>query len=341
VEQEPKQAEKSRDVDRAETPGQQTASSPADQRWIMALQRSAGNRAVASLLTRASLPGAGQPGPRVPTVQRRPDGPDEEPVPKEERVWPVAWPEETEGERNEPCFEPGAMQMLNAGISWAGKGAAGLTARPPDLKAAAAAIRNAAESWGLAEGAEPGQAKLGEARAAIERPLARVSAYALPVETMLTELSKATSDSIAPLREAASAMTEPESADEKPEPCFEADQVALIGRAAMLATEAASELNRRPPDYPKALATLRNAYNIANGIGGRQPGQATLRQATATLGTMLDAVEAYLTPVADVVAEAAEEVRAAADIAKEAGEMAKPGPAAAGGGATPPEVGAS
>ena len=40
-----------------------------------------------------------------------------------------------------------------------------------------------------------------------------------------------------------------------------------------------TELSKRPPDYRKALATLRNAANRLDAIGGGEPGQAKLKGA--------------------------------------------------------------
>ena len=50
-------------------------------------------------------------------------------------------------------------------------------------------------------------------------------------------------------------------------------------------------------------------------------------------------MQAYLTPVETVVAEAAKAVRAASAQALQAADMAKPGPSAASEGAQPPEAG--
>jgi hypothetical protein len=241
-------------------------------------------------------------------------------------VWPVAWPEETEGERNEPCFEPESLAMIKAGVAWADGAAGELSAMPPNLEVAVGAIKAASQSWEGASGSDPGQAKLNEARATLDRPWVRVSTYVEPVGAMLESLRAGAMSVVGDAREAASAMTEPESADEKPEPCFEPGQQAEIGRAIRLATDAATELDKRPPDYGKAMTMLKNAYSLLHANGGLEPGNARLKAAVGTLGSLLDVVEAYLMPVATVVAEAAADLREASAQASEAADMAKPGP---------------
>jgi hypothetical protein len=332
VEKEEIKAAKTQETDRAAAPSEQSESRPADQRWILALQHSAGNRAVADLLARAPrAPDAIQGAPSELSVQRAPDGPEEEPVPKEERVWPVAWPEEAEGERNEPCFDPDSQSMIKAGSAWADGAAGELSKMPPDLQTAAGAIKAAAESWESASGSDPGQAQLNEAKATLNRAWVTVSTRVEPVGAMLEQLRAAAMAAFSTAADAATTRDGPLPREEVKEgepdtfPCFEEGQRATITKACLLAHEAAAELGKRPPDYVKALATLRSAHGALTGVGGLEPGQKMLDGAMATLGTVLDGVDAYLTPVATVVANAAEDLRSASAQANATLDMAKRG----------------
>lgn len=342
MEKEEIQTAKTPETDQTVAPGNRAETRTADQRWILALQRSAGNRAVATLLAHAPRTrGVGRVTLSELPLQRKPDGPpEEEPWPEEPVPRPILWPEEAEGERNEPCFDPDSQAMIGAGVRLADAVAAELVAMPPDLETA---VKNIAvvlnDCWGHAGGSAPGQTELNEAMDVIQQAGTRVSAYVAPVSTMLEQLASEAQAASGDAREAASTITEPASADEKPEPCFEEAQQALIGRAVLLTQDAVTELRKRPPDYPKALATLRNAANMLGALGGAEPGQAKLKGAVERLNLVVDSVRVYLTPVATVLAEAAMAVRAASAQAREAADMAKPGPSAAGGGAQPPEAG--
>lgn len=310
-----------------------------DERAILALQRSAGNRAVGGLLAgprggatrpastpyrRASFP---------PLVVQR--GPGDE-IPSEDLPRPIAWPEEVEGERNEPCFDEDSRGAILVGSALANGVAADLGSMPPDLQGGLAGIKSALGSLERASGAQPGQGRLDEATDLVRRAAARLSVYAEPVAAMLEQLSTAAVAASTDALSAAGATTEPpkpaegEEAEE-PRPCFEEEQKAAIAQGAALADAAAAELARRPPDYRKALGMLSRAYTVLDGQGGQEPGQSKLRGALATLDKAINAVDAYLTPVEQVVADVAADLKDAGAVAGEAMEMAKPGPYAAGG----------
>jgi hypothetical protein len=59
----------------------------------------------------------------------------------------------------------------------------------------------------------------------------------------------------------------PEDPEHVPGPCFLEGEQAVIAEAVNLADAAAAELNRRPPDYRKALATLQSAAARLNSHG--------------------------------------------------------------------------
>jgi len=344
------------DVESLRAPGQQrdlpTAGGRGSVGALLALQRAAGNAAVVQLLRARGT--AAVPAPvvyraggsaRIPALatplQRKPDGPpEEEPWPEEPVSRPILWPEEAEGERNEPCFDPDSQAMIKAGATLADAAAAHLVAMPPDLETAVNDIAGALnDCWERALGAIPGETALGEAKARIQQAGLHVGAYVAPVSAMLEQLALAAQAASADASEASTMMTRPRSAEEEPLPCFEDGQKAVIARAVALANNAATELGKRPPDYPRALATLRNAATMLGGLGGEEPGQAMLKGAVDKLYSVVDGVQVYLTPVAKVVAEAAADVKAASAQARQAADMARPGPYAAGGGAEAPEGG--
>lgn len=333
MEKEELQAAKTPEVDRTATGGTRVETRTADERSILALQRSAGNRAVGTLLARGPrTPGVGGVSLLELPVQREPDGP-----PKEERVWPVEWPKETEGERNEPCFDPGFQATILAGADSADKAGAYLSAGPPDLERAVAEIETAHADWISVDGSHPGRAALDEAISGIRRVGLAVAAYVMPVSERLEILKQDATDAFSSVADAATSMTKPESPDEEPEPCFVDSQQEAIQKAAALAHAAGSELDKRPPNYPAALATLRNAANSIRAVKGREPGQASLRSAVKTLDELIIQVGVYLAPVEAVVAEAAVAAKTASAQARAAADMSRRGLFAEGEGAESPD----
>jgi hypothetical protein len=335
VENEEIRTTKIREIERAAAPGYRPKTRTPDERSILALQHSAGNRAVGALLAGAPrMPGVGDAAAFGLPVQREPEDP-----PEEERVWPVVWPEETEGETNEPCFDADAKSAIGLGVAWADSAVADLTSMPPNFQAAVPTMETAFASWEGAFGGDPGQTALNEAKDTISRAGVRVSARTEPVESMLEQLTTAAVAASGDASAAATMMTTPESAEDESRPCFEEGQQAVIAQAVTLADTAATELAKRPPDYRRALATLRSATTKLASIGGEGAGQAKLKGAVATLDRVVDAVDAYLTPVEAVVAEAAADVQAASAQARQAAEMLKPAPYAAGESVEPPDGG--
>jgi hypothetical protein len=224
----------------------------------------------------------------------------------------------------EPCFDPGAQGEIELGVAWADAAAAHLSAKPPSLETALAELNAALETWEGAFGSDPGQSEMNEAKDAARRAGIRVSAYAEPVSAMLEHLSTAAVAASGDASAASTMMTEPASAEEEPRPCFEEGQRAVIAEAVNLADGAATELSRRPPDYYKALAALRNASSRLESLGGEAPGQARLRGAVATLNGVVDGVGAYLAPVDSVVTDAAADMEAASSQARAAAKMTVP-----------------
>ena len=312
------QAAKARDVERSTTGGAIVETRTGEQRSILALQRSAGNRAVGQLLAQRS--GAPTAAAIVVPVQRAPDGPGEE-----ERVWPVEWPEETEGERNQPCFDPGFQATIQAGAESADRAAAYLTAGPPDLERAAAELETAHGDWTSVDGSNPGRAALDEATAGVQRIGFAVSAYVLPVGERLDILRQGAMDAFSSISDAAGSMTEPEAGGGEPEPCFVDQQQVAIQKAATLAFGAAGELAKRPPDYPAALAMLKKSADGIRSVKGGDPGQASLTTAVKMLDEVTIQVRVYLTPVETVVAEAAAGAKVLAQQARAAAEMSRRG----------------
>ena len=254
-------------------------------------------------------------------------------------MWPVVWPEETEGETHEPCFDSEAKSAIGAGIAWADSAVPDLTSMPPNFEGAVPTIEAALSSWEGAYGAEPGQTALNEAMDTIRRAAVRVSARTEPVGAMLGRLTTAAVSASSDASAAGAMMTTPASAEEQPWPCFDEGQKGVIAEAVNLADTAATELARRPPDYRSALATLRSATTKLAALGGEAPGQAKLKGAVATLDRVIDAVDAYLTPVETVLAEAAADVQAASAQARQAAEMLKPAPYSPDESVAPPDSG--
>jgi len=343
VEKEELETARTPEIDRTAASGGRAQTRTADERSILALQRSAGNRAVGSLLAHA--PRARGTGPVAPIqlpLQRKPDDPpEEEPWPEEPVSRPILWPEEAEGERNEPCFNPEFQARIGTGATWADAAAGDLTAMPPNFVGAVPTIEAALESWGSALGSDPGKTALNEAMATIGRARDRVSVLVEPVGAVLEQASVAAVTAAGDASAARTMMAKPASADEEPRPCFDDGQQAEIAEAVNLADAAGTELGRRPPSYRRALTMLTNAAAKLDALGGEEPGQARLKGAGVLLNRVADSVDAYLTPVEAVVAAAAADVRAASAQAREAAEMAKPvrRAAGAGTGTEPPEAG--
>jgi hypothetical protein len=344
VETDEVQVARAADVDREACPRDRSAARPVDARSILGLQRSAGNRAVGALLaSTAQPPGAGDAVRAAIPVQRQPTGPDPDAWAPE----PVRWPEEAEGERNEPCFDEDAKASIVLGSVWANSAATDLTSMPPLLEDGNRMIAWALSSWEGVLGVEPGQAALGEAMDLLREAGTRVSAVIAPVNSMLEQLSTAAVTASSEASAAATMSTRPAGqegeydfedpdASEPPRPCFDDGQQALIADAVRLADTAATELSRRPPDYRHALTLLQNAAGALAAIGGEEPGQAKLTGAIAMLDRVIAGVDAYLTPVETVVADAGADVKSAVARANEASEMAKRGRYAPGGD-EPPE----
>jgi hypothetical protein len=215
----------------------------------------------------------------------------------------------------------------------------------PNLPVAVSTLEAADQSWAATRGTNPGKAQLDGARSTIGRELTRVGTRVEPVGAQLDLAQNAALDASAEASAASTMMTtpkppeDPEEAQEEPEPCFQEGEQAVIAEAVNLADAAAAELGKRPPNYRRALASLRSAAAKLDGVGGMEPGGPRLAAAAASLGRVVDGVDAYVTPVEAVVAEAAANVRNASDDARGAAELVKPGPYAAGGSAEPPPGG--
>jgi len=337
-------------IDRKVAPAERAGTPSTGPLSILALQRSAGNRAVGSLLVRTGRTSAAvRTAPFDLSVQREPGepGPDEEDeFPAEEpESRPIIWPEDAEAETNEPCFAPEFRARIGVGVAWADSAAADLTARPPNLQSAVSTMGAADECWAATDGTNPGKAVLDGARATIGRALARVAVRIEPVDATLIAAKNTVLGAGMDASMASTMMTTPakptsESEEpEEPEPCFEEGDQGLIAVAVSLTETAAAEFGRRPPDYRKALATLRSAIAKLGIVGGREPGRARLAEIAAQLVTVADGVDSFLSPVEAIVVEAAADVQNAADDARGAAELTKPGPYAAGGSAEEPGTG--
>lgn len=326
---------KIREIERAAAPGDRPKTRTSDERSILALQHSAGNRAVGALLAGAPrMPGVGDAAAFGLPVQREPDGP-----PEEDRVWPIVWPEETEGETNEPCFDPGFQATILAGADAADRAGACLSSRPPDLEQALAEMGVAHASWTSVDGSNPGRAALQEAISSIQSVGMGIAAYVLPVSERLQVLKQDAMTAFGSVADAAGSMTEPGSPDEEPVGCFDDQQQVALQKAASLAYAAGSELDKRPPNYPVALATLRSAANSLRAVKGREPGQASLGSAVKALDELVIQVGVYLALAEAVVAGAAVAVKAASAEARAAADMSRRGAFADGGESGSPDGG--
>lgn len=303
---------------------------------ILRLQRVAGNRAVDGLIRggRPAQRGRREMGLRH-AVQRfwgdEELGPTEETPIESDFVPPsLQWPSEAEGERNEPCFTPESQGQILDGAAHADVAASGLFKMPPDLEGSAKELVAARESWEATGGSEPGQGELSAAASKAAGATERLATYIVPVRNMLEASAAGTRGAAQAARDASTMKTEPAAAPgqiaPEPEPCFEDGQIAIINEGAALADAAAAEIDVRPPDFRKSVEYLRAAADMLEGVGGSEPGQGQLKNAVATLDRVADVIEAYITPVEAVVADAARDAQAASQQAREASEMSVRGP---------------
>jgi hypothetical protein len=305
---------------------------------ILRLQRMAGNQAVGSLLK----PGARPDVARRAVVRRlavqRFWGDEElnptpdEPIESDFEPPTIQWPSEAEGERNEPCFTPDGQAAILEGVANADVGASGLFKMPPDLEASALALVAARETWEQTGGSDPGRSQLSEATGLVGGASERVAIYVAKAREVFEVAAEGTRSAAKEARAAATAMEEPEDAQPgqptptEPEACFDPTQVGLINEASSLADAAAAEIDLRPPNFRKAIEYVRAAADQLGAIGGAEPGQKQLKGAIATLDRVANLMEAYVTPVENVVKEAAEDAQKASAMAREASEMSVRGP---------------
>jgi hypothetical protein len=327
------------DARRPGGPLEERTGTTSDERSILRLQGLAGNRAVGSLLAGSARAG---PGRTRPVVQRDFWGdedlnptPEEPPIPSDFEPPTLQWPQnDAQAERNEPCFSPDSQTMITEGIAHADVAASDLTKMPPDIAEAVSEISAAQEQWNQVIGSpEPGNGEMQAAVAKISGAQERISIYVMPVNDMLNATATGAQLAAADAREAATMKTEETTSGPGDEPCFEDGQQSIIREGAELAEKAAFMLDARPPDYVKAVETIRAAADKLGGVGGTPPGQAKLTGAVTQLNRVADALEAYLTPVVKVLADAAKDVQAASSQALEAKDMSIRGPYA-----PPPEA---
>jgi hypothetical protein len=307
-----------------------SAPGPIDRRSILRLQRSAGNRAVGTLL-RSAAPPARAAIARGPVIQRKTnfwgdeelEPTPEEPIPNDQETPTLQFPQnDAEAVRNEPCFGPEAQTMITDGVMHADLASAALTKMPPDIAEAVAEISEAQVQWNQTQGSpEPGEGAMKGARDKIDGAQERIAIYVVPVNDMLNATATATEEAAADAKTAANMETENGPDGEPAETCFEDQQQSLIRAAAEEAEKGAALLDARPPDYDKAITTIRGAADKLEAIGGRPPGQVKLKEAIAKLRRVTDALEAYLTPVAKVLADAAKDIQAASSAASDAKDM--------------------
>jgi hypothetical protein len=338
-----------------------------DDRSILRLQRTAGNRAVGALLRARTAPGARPDASRGQVLQRdkwgdEDLGPTEEPpIPGDFEPPSIQWPSnDAQGEPNEPCFSQEAQAMIGEGAAEADVAASHLFTMPPDLPGAVKEMEAALAAWEQVAGEEPGMGLLTGAKDKLAGAGSRVSVYVTPVAEMLARLSKGAQTASSDAEDASSMLHEEEDdpkhytpPEEKPpaQDCFDVDQKAVIAEGVALADVATTELDKRPPDYRAAFKLLDDAAVKLGGVGGKEPGQAKLTTAVTTLSRVADVVEAYLDPVESVVSAAATDVQDASAAARDASEAAKRGSYAPGskepkageeapGGAEPPPAAA-
>jgi hypothetical protein len=302
-----------------------------DNRSILRLQRAAGNRAVGQLLSAGATSRTQLATGRRPAVQRKTNfwgdeelNPTEEPpIPSDYQPPTIQFPQnDAEGVRNEPCFQPEAQTMITDGVMHADLASAALTKMPPDIGEAVAEISEAQVQWNQMKGSpEPGGGALQAATDKISGAQERIGIYVVPVNDMLNATATATQEAAADAKTASNMETENGPDGEPAETCFEDQQQSLIRAAAEEAEKGAALLDARPPDYDKAITTIRGAADKLEAIGGRPPGQTKLKEAVAKLRRVTDALEAYLTPVAKVLADAAKDIQAASTAASDAKDM--------------------
>jgi len=301
---------------------------------ILQLQRLAGNQAVATLVRPRARPEMTRRAIAMRTsVQRQdPSEPPKEPSPDGSEAPLIQWPsDDARSERNEPCFGPDGQQQIAAGVGHADAAASNLFGMPPDLEKAALDLTAARDLWEGASGAEPGNAELASAAALVGGAAERVSIYVAETKDVLEVAAEATRAAATEARTASTAIEEtpaggPAQPPQAPEPCFDDNQVGLINAAAAVAEEAAELIDARPPNFRKVVNTLHRAANGLAAIGGSQPGQKQLEGAIATIDRVAGVMEAYITPVEQVVREAARDARTASAQASEAATMSIRGP---------------
>jgi hypothetical protein len=325
-------------------PDQERPATTTDQRSILRLQRAAGNRAVGAMLrTRGLRPDipARLPAraPRLPAsigqaLQRfwgdeelNPT-PEEPPIPSDFEPPTIQWPSnDAQGERNEPCFSPESQAMIKDGVMHADLASGSLTKMPPNIADAVKEISSAQEQWNQTIGSpEPGNGELQAALAKIGGAQDRIAIYVVPVNDMLNATATGAQVAAADAREAATMKTEEDATGPGGEPCFEDGQQSIIREGAELAEKGATMLDARPPDYKKSVETIRAAAEKLAAVGGSTPGQAKLQGAVSQLNRVADALEAYLTPVIKVLADAALDIQAASTQALNASDLSIRGP---------------
>ena len=308
--------------------GDQTSSSVHS---ILQLQATAGNQAVGTLIGRGSWARSGPGGIGRRAVQRKTNfwGDEElnptpeEPIPSDFEPPTIQWPSnDAEGERNVPCFSPESQTAIKDGVAHADLASGSLTKMPPDISDAVKEITAAQEQWNQLMGSpEPGGGELQAATKKITAAQERISIYVVPVNDILNATATGTQLAAADAREAATMKTESSDTSPGEEPCFEEGQQSLIREGAELAEKGAFMLDARPPDYKKAIETIQSAADKLAAIGGSPPGQAKLQGAVTQLNRVASALDAYLTPVVKVVADAAADIQAASSQAMEASDM--------------------
>jgi hypothetical protein len=308
---------------------------------ILRLQRMAGNQAVGSLIKPGARPDFTRRAVARRLALQRFWGDEElnptpdEPIESDFEAPMIQWPSEAEGERNEPCFTPESQAAILEGVAQADVGASGLFKMPPDLEASALALVAAREVWEQTGGSEPGSSQLSTATGLVGGASERVAIYVAKAREVFEAAADGTRSAAKEARAAATTMEEPEEPQagqtpEEPEPCFDPTQVGLINEACNLADAAAAEIDLRPPNFRKAIEYVRAAADQLDAIGGSEPGQKQLKGAIATLDRVASLMEAYVTPVEQVVKEAAEDAQKASAMAREASDMSIRGPYAPG-----------
>ncbi len=299
---------------------------------ILRLQATAGNRAVDTLIRGGMQRDLRHGGNGLRAVQRQTNfwgdeelnpTPEEPPIPGDYEPPSIQFPQnDAEGVRNEPCFQPEAQTMITDGVMHADLASAALTKMPPDIAEAVAEISETQVQWNQMKGSpEPGGGAMQAATDKISGAQERIGIYVVPVNDMLNAAATATQEAAADAKTASNMETENGPDGEPAERCFDDLQQSSIRAAAEEAEKGAALLDARPPDYKKAIDTIRGAADKLEGIGGTAPGQTKLKEAIAKLRRVTDALEAYLTPVAKVLADAAKDIQAASTAASDAKDM--------------------